>query len=166
MDDFRNEPFDYNEYPDSPPQEVSRAMIKLAVPELAYAEPKVTLLFRATFQVSLDMSNRYRRLGDALALVIHDVDQRSAVSVRTFNSFITYSEEDSGPNQLAEPPLPFPGRGDPYAAVPAGGWVSTQVTFSTPRPRTRPSVYLYLVLENYVSNVVGLDLLEPRVIVY
>jgi hypothetical protein len=38
------------------------------------------------------------------------------------------------------------------------------VSFQAAPPVHRPSVFLYLVLENYVSNVVGLDLVDCRAI--
>jgi hypothetical protein len=43
-----------------------------------------------------------------------------------------------------------------------GAYVNGVVSFQGVPPVHRPSVFLYLVLENYVSNVIGLDLVAGR----
>jgi len=45
-----------------------------------------------------------------------------------------------------------------------GAFVNGVVSFQVVPPIHRPSVFLYLVLENYVSNIIGLDLVAGRAV--
>lgn len=158
-------PFDNTQYPDSPEAVPGRDAVRLAVVAFQYAEPQVTLTVRAHFQLPLDVTLRYRDPEEAFVLVVHDAAQRDGFVLRTVNTFIEYpAGERDGPNLRGEPPTPFPGRGSLAAETYGGGWISFRLSFASPRPAMRPSVYLYLVLENYVSNVAALDLPDQRVV--
>jgi hypothetical protein len=111
--------------------------------------------------VPYDVAARYQNVNEAVSLVINDIDQHDGFAVRTFNDFIEWAEP-RGVHARSPPPLPLPPRGDPHAQTYEGGAINGVVTFQAATPIHRPSVFLYLVLENYVSNVVGLDLVDVR----
>jgi hypothetical protein len=156
-------PFSGDMYPDSPDVDVGKECIRLAVPELSFSAGHVSITFRSRYLFPHELADRYQRAGEAMVLVVNDVEQRDGFSVRTSNDFITYPDGvREGPNLLKDPPLPFPGRGDPRSGVHRGGWMSGWVSFGVLTPVLRPSVFLYLILENHVSNVVALDLVDQR----
>ena len=160
-------PFSYTESPETPPLEVGRESIRMAVGKLDYAEPdgELTLFLRYSFPT--EVWSRYRRFHEALVIVCHDIDQQSGFAQRTQSDFIHIhyppgARDDV--NLVAAPPLPLAGRGDPRSDSYSSGFISFGFTFRAPRPRLRPSVFLYAVLENYVSNRLGIDLVDRRVI--
>ena len=167
---YELQPFDWRKCAASPPLEVGKEAIRLVVNEIRYADHRVELEFHASFMIPDRVSQRYRDLNTALVLVLTDVDNRDGFAVRTIDDFIKYSPVEGPPeeNLKAPPPLPLAARGDPSGdSSYTGSHLNGALSFETTAPPThRPSVFLYLVLENFVSNTVGLDLVGPRAIMY
>jgi hypothetical protein len=157
------QPFGYSHDPASPAVELGKESIRLVVSAFNLSEGQVELEFHATAMFPTGVGMRYRSLGEGLVLVVNDVDQRDGFAIRTYNDFIKF-EDDRTDNLLSPPALPLPPRGMVKAPDYRGAYVNGVVSFQTAPPMHRPSVFLYLVLENYVSNVVGLDLVASRVI--
>jgi hypothetical protein len=157
--------FSYLGQPESPEIELGKESIRLAVSALSYTQGRVTFKFHARFVFPLEVAERYRHIQEALVLIVHDVDQRDGFAMPTFNDFITYPEGSrDGPNMLTPPALPLPPRGAPVSNHGGGGWVNGAISFASPPPKLRPSIYTYLVLENYVSNVLAFDLVDQKVL--
>ena len=161
---YQAQPFGYSEDPATPTVALGEESIKLAVSALVHSEGRVELEFHAKAMFPEDMEARYRSLGEALVLVVNDVDQHDGFAVRTYNDFIKW-EDDRTVNLVSPPALPLPPRGSLKSSEGySGAYVNGVVSFQVVPPVHRPSVFLYMVLENYVSNVIGLDLVANRAI--
>jgi hypothetical protein len=160
---YEAQPFGYSHDPATPTVEVGKESIKLAVSALIFSEGRVELEFHAKAMFPEGMEMRYKSLGEALVLVVNDVDQHDGFAVRTYNSFIRWVDDRTA-NLISPPALPLPPRGSLKSQDFRGAFVNGVVSFKTVPPVHRPSVFLYLVLENYVSNVIGLDLVACRAI--
>lgn len=160
---YHAQPFGYSSSPDTPTLELGKENIKLAVSKFIYAEGKLELEFHAKAMFPTDVAMRYRSVGEALVLVVNDVDQHDGFAVRTYNSFIRWAN-DRTVNLTSPPALPLPPRGLVKSQGYRGAFVNGVVSFQVVPPIHRPSVFLYLVLENYVSNVIGLDLVAGRAV--
>lgn len=160
---YEVQPFGHRSDPAMPTIEVGKESIKLAVTTLIHSEGRVELEFHAQAVLPVDVAMRYRKLSEALVLVVNDIDQHDGFAVRTYNDFIRWAD-DRTVNLISPPALPLPPRGSLKSEGYRGGFVNGVVSFQTVPPVHRPSVFLYLVLENYVSNVVGLDLVANRAI--
>ncbi|NMO14358.1 hypothetical protein HPC49_02615 [Pyxidicoccus fallax] len=161
---FEVQPFGYSHDPDVPDVEMGKESIRLTVTEVVCSEDhQVELRFCANALFPAEVGWRYHSLGEALVLVVNDVDQHDGFAVRTYNSFIRF-EQDLTINLKSPPALPLPPRGSLKANDFQGAFVNGVVSFQAAPPVHRPSVFLYLVLENYVSNVVGLDLVDRRAV--
>lgn len=162
---FEKKPHSYKQGPLSPTVEEGVESLALALSSLEVSGGYVTVLFHVTYWLPTSVDDRYDRLNQAIHVVFHDLDQQDGFALRTSNEFMKYPKgEMDGPNQLAPPPLPLAPRGDPKGDAYAGGWIHGGASFPAPRPLRRPGVYVHAVLENYVSNVVALDLVEPSII--
>ncbi len=160
---YHVQPFGYMEHPATPTVELGKESIKLAVSAFIHSEGRLEFEFHAKAILPMEMEARYRSLGEALVLVVNDVDQRDGFAVRTYDDFIKFAE-DRTINLVTPPALPLPPRGQLKAQSYGGAYVNGVVSFQVVPPIHRPSVYVYMVLENYVSNVVGLDLVANRAI--
>lgn len=160
-------PFSYNEDEYTPEVELGVECIRLFLRDLEYDGETVAIKLHLAFQLPAAVALRYRRPEEAIVLVVTDIEQRDGFAQRTRNDFmhVHYPEgERVYPNLIGEPPTPLPGRGDPVADAYRGGYVAGGLTFSCPRPALRPSVFVYAILENFISNRFGLDLIEPKII--
>lgn len=162
--DFELGACSYDAHASSPPIDEEKESIRLALSNVRLADGWVGLWFHLAFMFPTELALRYRSLGKAMAVMVHDADERRGFGFRTANDFIHIPPEARGPNVLSDPALPIPPRGTIVSESYRGGWVNGQLSFPVPRPRKKPSVYLYAVLENYVSNVVALDLIEPAIL--
>ncbi|WP_342376809.1 hypothetical protein NVS55_36320 [Myxococcus stipitatus] len=160
---FEAQPFGYSHDPASPEVQLGQENIRLVVSTFTVKDGQVELEFHATAMFPFDVGLRYHSLAEGLVLVVNDVDQRDGFTLRTYNDFIRFAD-DRTVNLTSLPALPLPPRGEPKAASYQGAYVNGVVSFQTVPPVQRPSVFLYLVLENYVSNVVGLDLVTGRAV--
>lgn len=160
---YQAQPFGYSEDPATPTLELGKESIKLAVSALNFAEGTVELEFHAAAMFPAGVEQRYRSLGEALVLVVNDIDQHDGFAVRTYNDFIKF-EDDRTDNLVSPPALPLPPRGSLKGSDFRGAYVNGVVSFNVVPPVHRPSVFLYMVLENYVSNVIGLDLVAGRAV--
>jgi hypothetical protein len=160
---YEAQPFGHSSDPATPAVELGKESIKLAVSALICSEGRVELEFHAKAMFPTDMGMRYSSLGEALVLVVNDVDQHDGFAVRTYNSFIKWVNNRTV-NLLSPPALPLPPRGELKSNDFRGAYVNGVVSFQVVPPVHRPSVFLYLVLENYVSNVIGLDLVAGRAV--
>jgi len=160
---YQAQPFGYSSGPSTPALELGKESIRLAVSALVHSEGRVELEFHAKAMFPADVGMRYRSLGEALVLVVNDVDQHDGFAVRTYNSFIKWADDRTA-NLLSPPALPLPPRGSLVGNDFRGAFLNGVVSFQVVPPIHRPSVFLYLVLENYVSNVIGLDLVAGRAV--
>jgi hypothetical protein len=156
-------PFGLTSNPVMPTAEVGKESIRLAVGTLIHSEGQVELEFLANVMLPADVGMRYRSLSEALVLVVNDIDQHDGFAVRTSQDFIRWADGGSA-NLISPPALPLPPRGSLKSEGYQGGYASGAVSFQVVPPVHRPSVFLYMVLENYVSNVIGLDLVANRAI--
>ena len=161
--EYETQPFGYSSGPDTPTVALGKESIKIAVNALRYSEGKVEFEFHSLAMFPEAMEARYKSLGEALVLVVNDVDQHDGFAVRTYNSFIKWAEDRTA-NLISPPALPLPPRGELKSQGYSGAYVNGVVSFQAAPPVHRPSVFLYLVLENYVSNVIGLDLVAGRAV--
>jgi hypothetical protein len=161
-------PLSYEEHPQSPSLETGKENIRLAATQIEYADGQVQVEFHATYLFPPELVSRYRDFNEALVLVVNDIAQQDCFSAKMFNAFMNFGRDmhDGAPNMNTPPPLPLAARGKAEADSYRGGWLNGVVSFPSPRPVHRPSVFMYLTLENYVSNVVGLDLKENRSVEY
>ena len=146
-----------------PTVEVGKESIRLEVSTLIHSEGRVELEFNAGALFPEDVGMRYRSLGEALVLVVNDIDQHDGFAVRTYDDFVRWVD-DRTVSLISPPALPLPPRGSLKSEGYLGGFASGVVSFQVVPPVHRPSVFLYMVLENYVSNVIGLDLVDGRAI--
>jgi hypothetical protein len=160
---YEVQPFGYSDHPATPTVELGKESIKLAVSALIHAEGRLEFEFHAKAMFPGDMEARYRSLGEALVLVVNDIDQHDGFAVRTYNDFIRWADDRSA-NLVTPPALPLPPRGELKGQSYRGAFVNGVVSFQVAPPVHRPSVFLYMVLENYVSNVIGLDLVANRAV--
>jgi hypothetical protein len=155
----------FQEQDASPDVNVGEEVIVLAVTDMQYSRPLVEIEFHASFQFPSHVAQRYHKVNDAVVLVGTDIDHQDCFAVRMVNEFVKSARNAPSGTNLQEPPaLPLAPRGDPSAMGFEGGYVNGAMSFESPRPVHGPSIFLYMVLENYVSNTVGLDLLEGRVV--
>jgi len=151
----------------SPEVDSKREAIRIAVSDVAFEARTARFHMRAAYQFPGEIAGRYHRPEEAMVLVVHDIEQADGGSIRLENTFVWYRPgARPEPNQIAEPPLPMPGRGSLVTTSYRGGWLDVGVAFPcyAQVPRYRPSAYVYLLLENYVSNVIGLDLVDKKAI--
>lgn len=161
------EPVAFTVHPGSPEVDEKRQSIRITVRDVAFDGQTASFSLAAAFLFPSDVADRYQNVEEAMVIVVHDIEQADGGSVQTKNTFVVPSPDDpGGPNQISEPPLPMPGKGSVAASGFRGGWLDTKLAFpcTVAVPRYRPSVYVYLVLENYFSNVIGLDLIDMKAI--
>jgi hypothetical protein len=167
---YEVQPFGWTEDPATPKLEEGRGGIKLVVNRIGRTGRRVDLEFHAAYMFSDRVAERFRDLDSALVFVLTDVDQRDGFALRVENSrFVKYAPGYGPPadNLKALPPLPLAPRGDPSLGDSStGGYINGALWFESAHPIHRPSVFLYLVMENFVSNTVGLDLVGQRAITY
>jgi hypothetical protein len=166
---YELQPFDWRECSASPPLEIGEEAIRLSVNKMRRTDSRVELEFHASYMFPNRVAKRYKDLNTALVLVLADVETRDGFAVRTIDDFIKYAPGKGPPEQnlITPPPLPLAPRGDPSGESHRGSYLNGALWFeSVAHPTHRPSVFLYLVLENFVSNTVGLDLVKQRVIAY
>jgi hypothetical protein len=167
--DYELQPFGRRKQSDSPPIEVGKEAIRLVVSQVRYQNNLVELAFHASFKIPDAVAERYHDLSRALVLVVTDVDNCDGFSVRAKDDFIKYPAGEGPPELNLKAPLPLPlaPSGDPSGSVHTGGYLNGAFSFEPKAPPIhRPSVFLYLVLESFVSNSVGLDLIGERAITY
>jgi hypothetical protein len=158
-------PLNYQEDENSPEVDIGSQVIVLSVNEMRYTRPLVEIEFHISFEFPGHMAQRYDQISNALVLVGTDIDQQDCFALRMVNEFVRSARNaPAGVNLLQPPPLPLAPRGDPEAGGYEGGWVNGAMSFESPRPVHRPNIFLYMVLENYVSNTVGLDLIGAQIL--
>jgi hypothetical protein len=150
--------------------------IRMAGTVSSTRQPKrISAGFNVTWMFPSIVANRYSDANDSFVLVVHDVDRHTGFSLRTRNAF----RRRLRPLRLiSRPPSPLPPRPRPTRQMlnsRSGGYINGTFKLST-RPktnlwrsltRTGPSgVYAYVILENYVSNVVGYNSRTKRVYTY
>ena len=158
-------PFGFAPHAGSPEIAAGKEAIRLAISRVSFEAGTVELDVSASFLFPDAIASRYRDVEESMVLVVHDIEQADGGALLARNTFIEFPPgERDGPNQLAEPPLPMPGRGSLASEGYQGAWLNVTVAFpcAVAVPRYRPSVYVYLILENYVSNVIGIDLVDKK----
>src|SRR5262245_34708069 len=107
---FEVQPFGHSSDPATPTLELGKESIRMAVSALVHSEGRVELEVHAHAMFPSDVGMRYHSLGEALVLVVNDVDQHDGFAVRTYNEFIKFAE-DHTINLISPPALPLPPRG-------------------------------------------------------
>jgi hypothetical protein len=159
--------FNAEEQPESPEIEPGEEWLKIAVSQLAYGGGRVSFKFHVSYMFTLALFNRYKEVEEGIVLVVNDVNQQDCFSANfTSPAYVPSPGYSMTANLKSKPPLTFPPPSPEEMNDLIGGWVNGEVSFATPAPRFHPSVYLYVVLENYFSNVVALDLLNKEAIYY
>jgi hypothetical protein len=159
--------FVLDEVPESPEISAGREFIRLAVSGMSYAGKKVTLKFHVSYLFPNSLTVRYHDVYKGLVLVVSDVDQQDCFSTNfTSDAYVPAPGTALRSNLISPPPVDLPAPSGSELDALDGGWVSGELSFSCPDPRSRPGVFLHVVLENYVSNSVGLDLPGRKVITY
>jgi hypothetical protein len=155
----------YQENEKSPEVDVGSEVIVLSVTDMRYTRPLVEIEFHASFEFPGHVAQRYDKISNGLVLVGTDIDQQDCFALRMVNEFVRSARNaPAGVNLLAPPPLPLAPRGDPQADGWVGGWINGAMSFESERPVHRPNIFLYMVLENYLSNTVGLDLIGSQIL--
>ncbi len=160
-------PIAYTIQPGSPEIDESKQAIRIAVTNVAFDGADVSFDLIVTFLAPSHLTDRYAEFQESMVIVVHDIEQADGGSLRAVNDFVLpIPGTPAGPNQVKEPELPMPGRGDLASPSYRGGWFDTTIGFPcrVAVPRYRPSVYVYLVVENFVSNVVGIDLVDKKAV--
>jgi hypothetical protein len=153
------------EFPEVPALRDGEEVMRLAV-RLTYTKPRVVLFYAFTFSFPDALASRYRDLPEAPVLVVHDRSQRDAFAFRLGEPPMDIEYPPGvhdGPNMTEPPAKPFPLFGSLQSEAFRGGNAIGSVAFESPSPTRGPCVFLHVVLENYFSNALALDLLEGRV---
>lgn len=165
---YELQPLDGQRSPSSPLIDAGKEAIRLAVSEVRFAARRAELLLHASYMFPDQVVQRYHDLNSAPVVVLTDVDAKEGFAFRALDDFIKYVPGVKPEiNLKAPPPLPLAPRGDLSGTSFSGGFLNCSFWFETvAHPVHRPSVFLYLVLENYVSNAVGLDLVAQKAITF
>ena len=155
----------YNKEEASPEVQVRSEFIKLAVSNLAYSEGSVSFRFHVSTMLPSSLTIRYNWPEEALVLVCNDIDQQDGFSTN-FASQLFYRPSRPSSNLKTPPPLTLPEPTADELVTLSGAWVNGNLSFISPTPKCKPNIFLYIVLENYFSNVVGIDLFDLKCIYY
>ncbi len=161
-----------DELPLSPKLEPRKEFIKSALSDLVYEDGKVAFKFYISYLFPASLVRRYRSIYEALVLVVNDMNRQDCFATNFASAAYRPAPGMAMVGNLTDPPqtlLP-PSRADLKSL--SGGWVSGDLSFDSPGTPGTPgtpasvSIYLYVVLENYFSNVVGIDLSEKEIVDY
>ena len=159
--------FEREEVPESPELNPGQEFIKLAVSNLAFDDGQVSLRFHVAYMFTDALVARYQNLDEGLVLVVNDADHQDCFAANfTSDAYVPAPGTQTGSNLLTAPPQAFAPPTQQELDSMTGGWINGYIGFDSPRPRTAPSVFMYIVLENYYSNVVGLDLFNKEAVYY
>jgi hypothetical protein len=153
--------FGYNMAPESPTfSDDESEGIKLKISRVTYSIPRVDFYFHLSFRIPGKIAIHYRYIREALNFIVHDAAQEGCGVIRTNINFISHP----GPNYRVDlPPLP-PNSIANFGDWGTGGWVNGNLAISTILPKQSPSIFVYAVLETYISNVVGIDLTTSKAV--
>jgi hypothetical protein len=159
--------FDREELPKSPDLNPREDFIKLAISRLNYEDGTVSFDFHVSFLLPDALANRYRDLDEGLVLVVNDVDHQDCFASNfTSDAYVPAPGTRKGSNMIAGPPKELSPPSDQELNALSGGWINGEVSFESHRPRSSPGIFTYIVLENYFSNVVGIDLFTKKAVYY
>ena len=159
--------FSYQEVPESPELKVGEEFLRLDISELSYEEGLLQFGVFLSAMLPTATALRYQRLEEAFVLVVSDMDRGECIAVKSRNDFFRVEPGSESPtNLLSNPPFPLDGRGKNEPGAYRGAWVSATLALQTPYPRHAPNIFVHAVMENYFSNVVGIDLLRKETVVY
>jgi hypothetical protein len=155
------------ELPASPEIIPREEFIKLAISSLSYDDGLVSLKFHISYMFPDSLALRYQYLDEGLVIVVNDVDQQDCLSTNfTSDAYVPSPGTQLGSNLITKPPLSLPVPDEEELKSLSGGWVNGDLSFASPNPRSSPNIFLYIVLENYFSNVVGIDLFDKKAIYF
>jgi hypothetical protein len=159
--------FQREDVPESPDLIPGQEFIKLAVSNLGFDDGQVSLKFHVAYMFTDAMAARYQYLDEALVLVVNDVDHQDCFATNfTSDAYVPAPGTRKGSNLITAPPQGFPPPTQQELDSMSGGWINGYISFDSPRPCTAPSIFIYIVLENYFSNVVGIDLFEKKAVYF
>jgi hypothetical protein len=159
--------FDLDELPESPELDPRNEFIKLAVSGLTYDDGQVAFQFHVSYLLPDPMVNRYQYPEEALVLVVNDVDHQDCFAANfTSDAYVPAPGTRVGSNLTGAPPQVFAPPTEEELKALSGGFVNGHVSFASPRPSSSPSIFAYIVLENYFSNVVGIDLFNQKAVYF
>lgn len=158
-------PFSLSKKPTTPVVEAGKESIRIGVSDLSYEGSLVQVDFQVAFLFPSSVADRYDDLAEALVLVVNDVEQGDCIVLKTIDVFTDFGRDNRGEaNMRAPAPQPFLPRGSLVADVYRGGSSSGTISFEAPSVADRPTVFIYMVLENYVSNVIGINLHKQHIV--
>ena len=159
--DLNKEAIGYQPEPESPSFR-NHGGINLKISHVIFLVPRIEFQFHLTYLFTYKFCHNYHNIEDTLNLLIHDCEQQDSASIRTKNGFIIYPRGYQYHGNYIDNPPPIPKDPDIEGEVTDGGWINGKVAFSTILPKQSPSIFVYALLETYVSNVVGIDLLTAK----
>jgi hypothetical protein len=159
--------FTYEEVPESPNLEIGREFLRLSAGDMSYQNGLFQCGIFLSAMLPTATALRYERLEEAFVLVLADMDRGESISVRTRNDFYKLPPGSESPTNLISN-LPFPLNEADRKAGGAyrGAWINATLAVATPFPKHVPNLFIHAVMENYVSNVVGMDLIKNQTVNY
>ena len=155
------------ELPASPEIIPREEFIKLAISSLTYDDGLVSLKFHISYMFPESLALRYQYLNEGLVIVVNDIDQQDCLSTNfTSDAYVPRPGTRLGSNMISTPALSLPPPSKKELETLYGGWLNGDLSFASPNPRSSPNIFLYIVLENYFSNVVGIDLFDKKAIYF
>lgn len=159
--------FVLDEVPESPEIIPREEYIKLAVSGLSYSKGDVSLKFHIAYMFPNSLTVRYHDVFIGLVLVVSDVDQQDCFSTNfTSDAYVPAPGMALRSNLITAAPPSLPMPSEKELEMMDGGWINGDLLFHSPNPRSRPNIFMHVVLENYISNCVGLDLYDKKPIYY
>ena len=159
--------FAREDLPESPELSPGEEFIKLAVSNLEADDGRISLNFHVTYMFPDVLMDRYENVDEGLVLVVNDVDHQDCFATNfTSDAYVPGPDTYMGSNLLTAPPLDFSPPSKEELDSLTGGWINGRISFDSPRPRSAPSIFMYIVLENYFSNTVGIDLFKMKALYY
>lgn len=162
---YRFLPFSFSKKPTAPVVEEGKESIRIGISDLAYDGTLVQIDFQVEFLFPSSVADRYDVLHEALVLVVNDVEQGDCLAIKTIDSFTNFGRDERGAANMRAPvPLPILPRGNLVSEVYRGGSSSGTLSFEAPGVADRPTIFVYMILENYVSNVIGINLHKQQIV--
>jgi hypothetical protein len=155
-----------DELPLSPEIEPRKEFIKLSAGDLAYADGRVALKFYVSYLFPGSLVQRYRFVDEALVLIVNDLNQQDCFATNFTSSAYVPAPGMAMSSNLIDPPQMLAVPDEEELKSLSGGWINGELSFDSPGTLASVSIYLYVVLENYFSNVVGIDLNEKETVYF
>ncbi|MFH1143588.1 MAG: hypothetical protein V1774_03505 [Candidatus Eisenbacteria bacterium] len=131
--------------------------IRIHAAEIAYAQPDLSFHLLVTYCFPREFVKRFQRLDQALTLLAEDAASGLHAALSLADPHKRYPALE-GENYRAGPPPRTRAFRTGYREIPLG--------LSVEPPDFHPSLFLRVVLQDHVSNVLAFDLSAPAVVSY